>query len=71
MIYTHKMEVYAFGCNDSGQIGNGSRMSARTPLLISGLRSVEIVSIAAGNAHSACVTREVAPTPPPLQNDET
>jgi alpha-tubulin suppressor-like RCC1 family protein len=45
--------VWAFGDNDSGQLGNGNNFDQNAPVLVSGLTNVQ--AIAAGRYHSLAV----------------
>uniref|UniRef100_A0A3Q2Y7Y6 E3 ubiquitin-protein ligase HERC2 n=1 Tax=Hippocampus comes TaxID=109280 RepID=A0A3Q2Y7Y6_HIPCM len=48
-------EVYSWGEAEDGKLGHGNRPCDR-PRVIESLRGVEVVDIAAGGAHSACIT---------------
>ena len=47
--------LYAWGNNDSGQLGDGTTSTRATPVLVSGLLGKTVVAIAAGNFHSVAV----------------
>jgi alpha-tubulin suppressor-like RCC1 family protein len=47
-------EVFGWGGNGSGQVGNGTQATANVPVLISGL--TDVVGIAAGDTHSLAWT---------------
>ncbi|XP_076870833.1 LOW QUALITY PROTEIN: E3 ubiquitin-protein ligase HERC2 [Brachyhypopomus gauderio] len=49
-------EVYSWGEAEDGKLGHGNRSPCDRPRVIESLRGVEVVDIAAGGAHSACVT---------------
>lgn len=48
-------QVYAWGDNTNGQLGDGTTVSKSSPTLVSGL--TDVVAIAAGARHSLAVTR--------------
>ena len=52
LVLTADGEVYAFGDNDEGQLGDGSTQPASRPRLVSVLRNRPITHISAGSAHS-------------------
>ena len=47
--------VWAWGCNDYGQLGDGTTTNRLTPVQTSGLAGVGFTAIAAGGAHSLAV----------------
>ncbi|OXB80416.1 UNVERIFIED_CONTAM: hypothetical protein H355_003472 [Colinus virginianus] len=58
-------EVYSWGEAEDGKLGHGNRRSVKKyfhfspcdrPRVIESLRGIEVVDIAAGGAHSACIT---------------
>uniref|UniRef100_A0AAY4E4J6 E3 ubiquitin-protein ligase HERC2 n=1 Tax=Denticeps clupeoides TaxID=299321 RepID=A0AAY4E4J6_9TELE len=49
-------EVYSWGEAEDGKLGHGNRSPCDRPRVIESLRGVEVVDVAAGGAHSACVT---------------
>ena len=49
-------QIYAWGLNASGQLGNNSTTALLTPLAVGGLSGKTIVSIAAGNNASLALT---------------
>uniref|UniRef100_A0A3Q4MNW4 HECT-type E3 ubiquitin transferase n=1 Tax=Neolamprologus brichardi TaxID=32507 RepID=A0A3Q4MNW4_NEOBR len=49
-------EVYSWGEAEDGKLGHGNRSPCDRPRVIESLRGVEVVDIAAGGAHSACIT---------------
>ncbi|ELV11273.1 E3 ubiquitin-protein ligase HERC2 [Tupaia chinensis] len=49
-------EVYSWGEAEDGKLGHGSRSPCDRPRVIESLRGIEVVDVAAGGAHSACVT---------------
>ncbi|CAL1297267.1 unnamed protein product [Larinioides sclopetarius] len=48
-------EVYSWGEGDDGKLGNGTRSSDR-PKKIESINGKEVIDIACGGAHSACIT---------------
>ncbi|XP_028033518.1 probable E3 ubiquitin-protein ligase HERC2 [Bombyx mandarina] len=49
-------EVYSWGEGEDGKLGHGNRVSYDRPKLITALSGLEVVAIACGGAHSACLT---------------
>ncbi|KAJ2946601.1 hypothetical protein O0L34_g12657 [Tuta absoluta] len=49
-------EVYSWGEGEDGKLGHGNRVSYDRPKLITALSGLEVVQIACGGAHSACLT---------------
>ncbi|KAI8508669.1 E3 ubiquitin-protein ligase herc2, partial [Branchiostoma belcheri] len=49
-------EVFSWGEAEDGKLGHGNRNSCDRPRVIESLRGKEVVDIAAGGAHSACIT---------------
>uniref|UniRef100_T1IYS2 HECT-type E3 ubiquitin transferase n=1 Tax=Strigamia maritima TaxID=126957 RepID=T1IYS2_STRMM len=49
-------EVYSWGEGDDGKLGHSNKSSCDRPRLIETLRGKEVVSIACGGGHSACIT---------------
>lgn len=49
-------QVYAWGDNGYGQLGDGSTVNRTTPTLVAGLSGQTIVSISAGSYHSLATT---------------
>ncbi|OCT92505.1 hypothetical protein XELAEV_18015562mg [Xenopus laevis] len=49
-------EVYSWGEAEDGKLGHGNRSPCDRPRVIESLRGTEVVDIAAGGAHSACIT---------------
>uniref|UniRef100_A0A672Q5U6 E3 ubiquitin-protein ligase HERC2 n=1 Tax=Sinocyclocheilus grahami TaxID=75366 RepID=A0A672Q5U6_SINGR len=49
-------ELYSWGEAEDGKLGHGNRSPCDRPRVIESLRGVEVVDIAAGGAHSACIT---------------
>ncbi|XP_061744248.1 E3 ubiquitin-protein ligase HERC2 isoform X2 [Nerophis ophidion] len=49
-------EVYSWGEAEDGKLGHGNRSPCDRPRVIESLRGLEVVDIAAGGAHSACIT---------------
>ncbi|KAK3100706.1 hypothetical protein FSP39_024049, partial [Pinctada imbricata] len=49
-------EVYSWGEGEDGKLGHGNRSPCDRPRVIESLRGKEVIDIAAGGAHSACVT---------------
>lgn len=49
-------EVYSWGEGDDGKLGHGNKSSCERPRVIEILRGKEVVDIACGGAHSACIT---------------
>lgn len=54
-------DVWAFGCNDSGQLGLGERaVEAKhaEPRMVRSLKGAKVVALAAGSAHSMALTSQ-------------
>uniref|UniRef100_A0A8C3HB65 E3 ubiquitin-protein ligase HERC2 n=1 Tax=Chrysemys picta bellii TaxID=8478 RepID=A0A8C3HB65_CHRPI len=49
-------EVYSWGEAEDGKLGHGNRSPCDRPRVIESLRGIEVVDIAAGGAHSACIS---------------
>jgi alpha-tubulin suppressor-like RCC1 family protein len=49
-------EVYAWGKNSSGQIGNGNNENQLEPIKVSGFKGEKIISISCGAKHSLALT---------------
>ncbi|XP_022131000.2 probable E3 ubiquitin-protein ligase HERC2 [Pieris rapae] len=49
-------DVYSWGEGEDGKLGHGNRVSYDRPKLITALSGLEVVAIACGGAHSACLT---------------
>ncbi|XP_033632375.1 E3 ubiquitin-protein ligase HERC2-like [Asterias rubens] len=49
-------EVYSWGEGEDGKLGHGNRTQCDRPRVIESLRGKEVVNIACGGAHSACMT---------------
>ncbi|XP_077153037.1 E3 ubiquitin-protein ligase HERC2 isoform X1 [Ranitomeya variabilis] len=49
-------EVYSWGEAEDGKLGHGNRSPCDRPRVIESLRGTEVIDIAAGGAHSACIT---------------
>ncbi|XP_039600637.1 E3 ubiquitin-protein ligase HERC2 isoform X1 [Polypterus senegalus] len=49
-------EVYSWGEAEDGKLGHGNRSPCDRPRVVESLRGIEVVDIAAGGAHSACIT---------------
>ena len=49
-------EVYAWGINDYGQLGNGTTTYETSPTRVLGLEDVGIADIAAGGWHSLALS---------------
>ncbi|KPJ06671.1 putative E3 ubiquitin-protein ligase HERC2 [Papilio machaon] len=49
-------DVYSWGEGEDGKLGHGNRVSYDRPKLITTLSGLEVVAIACGGAHSACLT---------------
>lgn len=49
-------EVYSWGEGDDGKLGHGNKSSCERPRVIEVLRGKEVVDVACGGAHSACIT---------------
>ncbi|KAK6172413.1 hypothetical protein SNE40_016067 [Patella caerulea] len=49
-------EVYSWGEGEDGKLGHGNRSPCDRPRVIESLRGKEVIDIAAGGAHSACIT---------------
>ncbi|XP_077868707.1 E3 ubiquitin-protein ligase HERC2-like [Saccoglossus kowalevskii] len=53
---SHEGEVYTWGEAEDGKLGHGIRSHCDRPLVLDSLRGKEVVDVAAGGAHSACIT---------------
>ena len=60
-------QVFAWGANDRGQLGNGTTQNHGTPSLVTGLEQVSMIT--AGYQHNVALTATVAQQPD--QTDET
>ncbi|XP_077983839.1 E3 ubiquitin-protein ligase HERC2-like [Glandiceps talaboti] len=49
-------EVYTWGEAEDGKLGHGIRTQCDRPRVLESLRGKEVVDVAAGGAHSACIT---------------
>ncbi|XP_041055229.1 E3 ubiquitin-protein ligase HERC2 isoform X4 [Carcharodon carcharias] len=49
-------EVYSWGEAEDGKLGHGNRSPCDRPRVIESLRGIEVIDVAAGGAHSACIT---------------
>ncbi|GAB6021505.1 E3 ubiquitin-protein ligase herc2 [Chamberlinius hualienensis] len=49
-------DVYSWGEGDDGKLGHNNRTSYERPKLIDSLRGKNVIDIACGGAHSACIT---------------
>ncbi|GFT97548.1 e3 ubiquitin-protein ligase HERC2 [Nephila pilipes] len=49
-------EVYSWGEGDDGKLGHGTRNSCDRPKKIESISGKEVIDIACGGAHSACIT---------------
>ncbi|GAB1604494.1 E3 ubiquitin-protein ligase HERC2-like [Argonauta hians] len=49
-------EVYTWGEGEDGKLGHGIKIPCDRPRMIETLRGKEVIDIAAGGAHSACIT---------------
>ncbi len=49
--------VYCWGCNDYGQLGNGTTEASGAPLVVTGL-DAGVVHLAAGHSHACAVTAD-------------
>ncbi len=56
MALTDNEDVYTWGVGTQGQLGHASFSSCEAPKLVQSLRGKEIIQVAAGARHSACVT---------------
>ena len=56
MALSSEGEVYSWGEAEDGKLGHGNRSPCDRPRVIESLRGIEVVDIAAGGAHSACIT---------------
>ena len=60
---THRHSVYAFGCNDEGQLGladaddNNDVIEAYTPTLLPFFAHRTVLSISCGDRHALALTR--------------
>lgn len=55
---TETGDVYSWGIGERGQLGHGDLENRKTPWPILGLQGHEIGTIAAGEAHSLCASRD-------------
>ncbi|XP_041973907.1 probable E3 ubiquitin-protein ligase HERC2 [Aricia agestis] len=60
-------EVYTWGDNDEGQLGDGTTLAAQRPRLLVALQGKRVSRVACGSAHTValCVESARAPRPPP------
>ncbi|CAG9575570.1 unnamed protein product [Danaus chrysippus] len=60
-------EVYTWGDNDEGQLGDGTTLAAQRPRLLMALQGKRVTRVACGSAHTValCVEAPRAPRPPP------
>ncbi|CAH2068345.1 unnamed protein product, partial [Iphiclides podalirius] len=60
-------EVYTWGDNDEGQLGDGTTLAAQRPRLLIALQGKRVTKVACGSAHTValCVEAPRAPRPPP------
>ncbi|XP_013183359.2 probable E3 ubiquitin-protein ligase HERC2 [Amyelois transitella] len=60
-------EVYTWGDNDEGQLGDGTTLAAQRPRLLMALQGKRVTRVACGSAHTValCVEAARAPRPPP------
>ncbi|CAH0722311.1 unnamed protein product, partial [Brenthis ino] len=60
-------EVYTWGDNDEGQLGDGTTLAAQRPRLLIALQGKRVTRVACGSAHTValCVEAQRAPRPPP------
>lgn len=60
-------EVYTWGDNDEGQLGDGTTLAAQRPRLLLALQGKRVTRVACGSAHTVALCVEVprAPRPPP------
>ncbi|CAG4926206.1 unnamed protein product [Colias eurytheme] len=60
-------EVYTWGDNDEGQLGDGTTLAAQRPRLLVALQGKRVTKVACGSAHTValCVEAPRAPRPPP------
>ncbi|XP_048005438.1 probable E3 ubiquitin-protein ligase HERC2 [Leguminivora glycinivorella] len=60
-------EVYTWGDNDEGQLGDGTTLAAQRPRLLTALQGKRVTKVACGSAHTValCVEAPRAPRPPP------
>uniref|UniRef100_A0A8C4NJF8 HECT-type E3 ubiquitin transferase n=1 Tax=Eptatretus burgeri TaxID=7764 RepID=A0A8C4NJF8_EPTBU len=49
-------EVFSWGEAEDGKLGHGNRSPCDRPRVIESLRGVEVVDVAAGGAHSGCIS---------------
>ncbi|KAL8607282.1 hypothetical protein ACOMHN_047613 [Nucella lapillus] len=49
-------EVYSWGEGEDGKLGHGNKSPCDRPRVVESLRGREVVDVAAGGAHSACIT---------------
>ncbi|XP_048481969.1 probable E3 ubiquitin-protein ligase HERC2 [Plutella xylostella] len=60
-------EVYTWGDNDEGQLGDGTTLAAQRPRLLVALQGKRVIKVACGSAHTValCIEAPRAPRPPP------
>ncbi len=51
-----RVQVFAWGCNSSGQLGLGDFVERRAPCEVASLWALPVVALAAGDQHSAALT---------------
>ena len=63
VLHCRSGEVFAWGINDFGQLGNGSTFYATAPAMVEGLATTPVADIAAGGWHSLAITTEGGAAP--------
>lgn len=56
IVVTNQSTVYAWGCNEKGQLGLGDQKLRSRPVRVDRLWGIPIVNVAAGGEHSLAVT---------------
>lgn len=51
-----RSQVFAWGCNTSGQLGLGDVQTRHVPALVDALWALPVVQLAAGDSHSLALT---------------
>ena len=64
---TASRQVWAWGYNDHGQLGDGTTTQRTIPVQVSILPNDPVIAIAAGDFHSLAVNELVTPTPTPTE----
>jgi len=60
LLVTREGDVYACGCNFSGQCGSGGKTALETPTKIKFLEGIKIITASAGSSHSFFLSSKLA-----------